>query len=125
MVGKFLKLNNISADTSSFSLSTKIWDIVVNWNSFAKTNVGTQLVRAVDSVSANIAEGFGRFHKKDKIKFFYNARGSVYESLDWLEKCKSRKLISEKQYHEFFEILIKLPREINSLIKFISEKLIN
>jgi four helix bundle protein len=38
-----------------------------------------QIRRASTSVGANIAEGFGRFHYKEKIKFYYNARGSICE----------------------------------------------
>jgi len=48
-----------------------------------------QLRRAVNSICANIAEGFNRFHHKDKIKFYYNARGSISE-------CKSHLLISQE-----------------------------
>lgn len=123
MVGKYLKLNDLSAYTKSFSLSDKIWNLVISMDSLAKHTIGEQFIRAIDSISANIAEGFGRFHRKDKIKFYYNARGSIYESLDWLEKCKHRKLVTEKQYQEIFEILIELPKEVNSLIKFTGEKL--
>lgn len=38
-----------------------------------------QIRRAVASIGANIAEGFGRYHFKDKLLFMYNARGSLYE----------------------------------------------
>jgi len=41
---------------------------MVKWDYFAKKTVGEQFIDAVDSISANIAEGFGRYHKKDKIK---------------------------------------------------------
>jgi len=75
---------------------------------------------------ANIAEGFGRHGKKDKVKFYRYARGSVYESLDWLEKAKKarvRKLITKKQYDYIFKTLKSLPKEINSLISYINSKL--
>ena len=47
------------------TFSNEIWAIVLEWNYFAKDTVGKQLVRAADSISANIAEGFGRYHYKD------------------------------------------------------------
>jgi len=52
---------------------------------------GNQFIRSVDSISANIAEGFGRYSKKDKVKFFRISFGSMYESLDWNEKALKRK----------------------------------
>ena len=78
----YLQLNKIGAYKISFELSNYVWDIVIKWHYLAKDTVGKQFIRAIDSISANIAEGFGRFHKKDKIKFYLNARSSVYESLD-------------------------------------------
>ena len=119
----FLMLNDISAYKMSFALSNYVWDIIVKWNYFEKDTVGKQFVRAVDSISANIAEGFGRYSKKDKIHFYRYSFGSVKESLDWNEKSKIRNLLSSEEYQHISEELSQLPREINYLIKFTDEKL--
>ena len=66
--GNFLKLNDVNAYKISFKLSNDIWEIILRWDYFTKDTVGKQFARAVDSISANIAEGFGRYNKKDKIK---------------------------------------------------------
>ena len=87
---KYLSLNDIEAYRIAYHLSNKVWDIVLRWDQFSKLTIGQQFVRAIDSVSANIAEGFGRFGKKDKIRFYRFASGSVYECLDWNEKAKER-----------------------------------
>ncbi len=79
---------------------------------------------AVDSISANIAEGFGRHFKKDKIRFYKYSRGSIKECFDWNEKSRVRKLISQEEYNYIFGELNKLPKAINSLIKYTREKLI-
>lgn len=42
--------------------------------------MGKQLVRAIDSVAANLSEGFGRYHYKETRIFGYYSRGSLYES---------------------------------------------
>ena len=120
---KFLQLNDIDAYKISFHLSNYVWNIIVNWKHFEKSTVGEQFVRSVDSISANIAEGFGRHFKKDKIKFYRYSKGSLKESLDWNEKCKVRGLLSEAEYQHIFVELQKIPREINSLIKYSLEKL--
>lgn len=120
---KYLKLNDIGAYKIAFHLSNYVWDIVMQWGYFAKDTVGKQFVRAVDSNSANIAEGFGRYSKKDKIKFYRYSFGSVKESLDWNEKAKTRNLITKEQYEHIYDALNKLPVELNSLIKYTNEKL--
>ena len=65
----------------------------------------------MDSVSANIAEGFGRYSKKEKIKFYRYSAGSLKECFDWNQKSKIRKLLSETEYLYIFEELNKLPKE--------------
>jgi len=123
MTGKFLNLSDVGAYKIAFHLSNYVWDIVVKWEYFAKKTVGEQFVRATDSISANIAEGFGRYSKKDKIKFYRYSFGSLKESFDWNQKAKVRGLFSDEQYNHIFSELDKLPREINYLIKFTNERL--
>lgn len=120
---KYLQLNDIGCYKRSLNLSNYVWDIVVSWEWFAKRTVGSQFVESIDSISANIAEGFGRYGKKDKIKFYYYSFGSVKESLDWNEKSKSRKLLTPEQYSHIFNELELLPKEVHHLIKFTNEKL--
>lgn len=120
---KFLKLNDIEAFRLSFHLSNYVWDIVLKWTGFSQRTVGEQFVRAVDSISSNIAEGFGRYGKKDKIKFYRYSQGSLSESLNWNEKSKVRKLLSGEEYKYIFSELQKLPKAINALILFTNQKL--
>ena len=120
---KYLQLNDIGCYKRAFNLSNYAWNIVTEWEWFAKKTVGSQFAEAIDSISANIAEGFGRYGKKDKIKFYYYSFGSVKEGLDWNEKSKSRKLLTPEQYNHIFNELELLPKEIHHLIKFTNEKL--
>lgn len=119
----YLKITDIEAYNIAFNLSNQIWDIVIKWDFLAKKTVGVQIIRATDSISANVAEGFGRFHKKDKIKFYYYARASTIECFDWIEKSIKRNLIDQQQYNQLKNELDKLPKSINSLIKYTNAKL--
>lgn len=66
-----------------------------------KKVMGDQFIRATDSVGANIAEGYGRFHYLDRIKFYYNARGSLSEArFHWAELLNERGKVSQKDYGE-------------------------
>ena len=123
LMAHYLQLNDIDCYKHSYNLSNYVWKIVIKWDWFAKQTVGSQFVRAADSVSANIAEGFGRYHKKEKIRFYKISFGSVSESLDWNQKAGKRELLTDKQYQYIFEELKALPREINQLIGYTEEKL--
>ena len=119
----YLRLNDIDCYKRSFHLSNYVWNIVMKWSWFEKRVVGAQFTAAIDSISANIAEGFGRYGKKDKIKFYYYSFGSVKEVYDWNEKSHYRKLLTEEQYKYIFNELEKLPKEIHQLIQFTNLKL--
>src|SRR5688572_4388652 len=105
---KFLQLNDIECYKIAFHLSNYVWDIIVAWETFPRSTLGRQYVNAMDSISANIAEGFGRHFKKDKIHFYRYSKGSLKECLDWNEKAKIRRLISNDQYIYIFTELNKL-----------------
>ncbi len=120
---KYRDYFDLSAYQISYQLSNIVWEVVVKWDSFAKRTVGRQFVDAVDSISANIAEGFGRYSKKDKVHFYRYSFGSLKESMSWLEKSFYRKLLSEEEYHVIKDLMDKLPKEINTLIKYTNEKL--
>ncbi len=122
---RFLKPSDIACYSIAFHLSNYVWDLVIKWDIQAKKTVGEQFVDAMDSIPANIAEGFERYHKKDKIKFYRYSRGFMLESSDWNQKVKIRNLISNIEYDFIFGELQKLPKAINSLILFTNQKLKN
>ncbi len=97
MERNFLKHNELNSYNIAFSISNSVWDVVVQWERFAKKHPGGQFIESIDSISANIAEDFGRYNKKDKIKFYRYSQGSMLESIDWNEKSKVRKLLTDEQ----------------------------
>ena len=98
------------------ALADKVWDISTKWPYFAKDTVGKQLVRAADSIGANIAEGYGRHHTNDIIRFLFIARGSLQETKYWLRRAFIRGLIIETKYHEIVSCLNNLAPQLNSFI---------
>lgn len=64
---KTFKLENVKAYEIASGLSDYVWDLVSRWDWFAKKVLGVQWLTSTDSMAGNIAEGFGRFHKKDKV----------------------------------------------------------
>ena len=85
-----------------------------------KYRLGDQLIRAARSITANIAEGYGRFHYLDSSKFFSNARGSTYEVLDHLIAACDEGLIDSKalgQARKLLESAIKLNNGYTKYLK--------
>jgi len=101
------------------SFADEIWFIVSDWDYFAKDTVGKQIVRSADSISANIAEGYGRYHYKENKNFCYFSRGSIIETKGWLKKSKTRKLLTEDQFNKLFEQLQTIHLKLNAYLKFI------
>jgi four helix bundle protein len=93
----FKKITDIEIYTITEEFANHIWEIVKCWNYFEKETLGKQSVRAVDSISANIAEAYGRYHYKERQKFGYYARGSFEETKSWLRKCYQRKILNDNQ----------------------------
>ncbi|OGG06693.1 MAG: four helix bundle protein [Candidatus Glassbacteria bacterium RIFCSPLOWO2_12_FULL_58_11] len=77
-----------------------------------------QLNRASLSISANIAEGNGRYHKADRANFFRMARGSAFECVPVLEICFRRGLIEKEKS----EVLKKTIEEISKMLSGLINK---
>lgn len=110
---------DLNVYTEALDFANKIWSFCKQFDYFAQKTIGIQLVKSADSFSANIAEGFGRYHYKENLNFCYFARGSVEETKDWLRKAFKRNLIpenySEKTSKEITIIAKKLNNYINSI----------
>ena len=114
-----MDINDLSVYKRSMRLAEKIWAEVDDWPSFAKYSVGTQLIQAADSIAANISEGHGRYHFGENRQFCYYARGSLQETITWLQKAKSRDLITDEQYEELSDELIEIRQMLNGYIRSI------
>jgi len=116
-----MELEKLEVYQISMELGEKIWEIVKPWSFFEKDTIGKQLVRAVDSVSANISEGYGRFHFNDAKNFLFFARGSLYETKTWLLKARTRNLLSQEEYEDLDQQATRLAVKLNNFIKVIGK----
>ena len=105
----------------ALSFSNMIWNICSKWDIFERKTIGTQFARAADSISANIAEGFGRYHYCENINFCYYVRGLFYEVCDWLRKAITRKLIPNEKEPQIKEFIDLFPRQLNSYIQYLKK----
>jgi four helix bundle protein len=117
------KLEDFEIYQIAMSIGEDVWNIVSQWDSFAKNTLGSQLVRSTDSIAANIAEGYGRFHYKDRRQFTYFSRGSLLETKCWITKASNRKLTTQEQYDIILEHLKNLHYKINLYLKKLNEEI--
>ncbi len=116
-----LKLEELRVYIRAETIADTVWDIVVTWDKFAKETVGKQLVRAADSIGANIAEGYGRGSFLDNKRFVRIARGSLYEVRHFLRRADKRGLISLAHRKQLMPLLKELPPTLNAYLKSIGQ----
>lgn len=100
-------------------LADEVWEVVQPWDRFAKGTTGRQLVRAADSVGANIAEGAGRGSFQDNRRFVKIARGSLYEVKFHLRRAYRRKLLIPEQAESLRETVSALAPMLNAYLRSI------
>lgn len=122
---EYLSLDKLEAYKLSRQLSSLAWEVYESFDWRIKKIIGDQFITSVDSIGANISEGYGRFHYLDKVRFYYNARGSLLESRHWLEVLKERKLINVSFVKKYLKIYKELRIVLNGLINSAMKAKIN
>src|SRR5512138_913984 len=98
-------------------LADDTWSIVLKWNVFARDTVGKQLIRAADSIGANIAEGTGRGTFVDNRRFVRIARGSLNETQHWLRRAYRRQLLTAREIASIKPLIDELAPKLNAYLK--------
>ncbi len=99
-----------------------ITDLIKNFPAEERYRLADQVIRSSRSIGNNIAEGHGRFHYQDNIRFCIMARGSLSETLDHLIIAFDNKLIKEEDLQTFqteYESCLKL---LNGYIQYLKKK---
>ncbi|MBT3948849.1 four helix bundle protein [Candidatus Parcubacteria bacterium] len=115
-----MKINNFYDLTTwkkSHELVIDIYRITKDYPRDELYGVVSQLRRASSSITANIAEGFSRYHFKDKIRFYYHSRGSLAEVQNFLLLSKDLSYIDNKLSEELFRKTIDVAKLVNGLIR--------
>lgn len=100
-----------------------VYEITKHFPATEQFGLTSQLRRSASSITANIAEGYGRFHYKDKIKFYIQARGSNTESQSHIILARELNYLTEKEYLELKELVFDGYKILCGLINSTSKQL--
>ena len=112
---------NLEVHQLSEKIADLVWEVVRQWDNLARDTVGKQLIRASDSIGANIAEGEGRGSFQDNRRFVRIARGSLNETKHWLRRAYHRKLLTAEQIAALKPLLDELAPRLNAYLNSIGK----
>ena len=98
-------------------LVKEIYRITRSFPKEERYGIVDQIRRAASSITANIAEGFGRFHYKDKVVFYYHSRGSNTEVQNFLILSFDLKYLSKDDYDFLIDLCTQGYQLICGLIR--------
>jgi len=93
-----------------------VWYDFEKWDKKVQNTVGYQIIRSVDSITANIAEGYGRYTPADRKRFYIYSRGSFEETKSWLRKLIRREVINKADTLKYQKLVYNLGPKLNAFI---------
>ncbi len=113
---------DLDAWKKAHHLTVEIYQFTQRFPQEELFGVTSQLRRVSSSVAANIAEGFGRYHYKDKQRFYFQARGSIVEVPNFLFLARDLQYISKDVFSEIMTKAIDVKRLTNGLIRAVQKQ---
>lgn len=106
----------------SRELRKQLYSIVKSLPDYEKFGLASQIRRAAVSITANIAEGYGRFHYKENIQFCRHSRASLYECEDHLITCLDENYIDQKTYDDVLSLMIETRKVTDGYIRYLDKE---
>lgn len=115
---KFIPLQDLDVYRLARRLSSMAWEIYQRLTFQQRKVWGDQMLSAVDSVGANIAEGYARFHFLEKSRFYFISRASLSEGVEhWIDLGFEREIVSIQEFESFSKIRLDVQVKLNNMIK--------
>ncbi|RKX65400.1 MAG: hypothetical protein DRP41_03200 [Thermodesulfobacteriota bacterium] len=115
------KFEELDIWKESINYASRIYKITESFPAEEKFGLVTQLRNAVISISLNIAEGSGRYHNKDFIRFLQIAISSLYEVVSGLFIAKNERYINDNDFKSAYSEAEKIAKMINAFISYLKK----
>ena len=115
---KFIPIHELEVYRLARKLSSMVW-VIYQRLAFQQRKVwGDQMFESVDSVGANVAEGYARFHFSEKARFYYISRASLSEGVDhWIDLGFERGVVFDQEFEQINKIKSDIQVRLNNMIK--------
>lgn len=120
--GKINHFTDIEAWKLARNLRMEIYEIIKELPVEERFDLGSQMRKAAVSCTANIAEGYGRFHFQENIQFCRQSRGSMYETQDHLITCLDNGYISKEKYDAVWKISEDSVKVLDGYIRYLNKQ---
>jgi four helix bundle protein len=118
---KYGSFQDLDVDKAAREFRRNIYKLVKQLPESEKYNLNVQMRRAALSLTNNIAEGHGRFHYLDNIRFVLISRGSLAELFDDLNTCEDEGYLPSAQIVALNADATNLLRQINGYIRYLRD----
>jgi len=120
--GKINHFTDIEAWKLARKLRIEVYRIVKELPSEERFDLGSQMRKAAVSCTANIAEGYGRFHFQENIQFCRQSRGSMYETQDHLITCLDNGYMPKEKYDVVWKISEDAIKVLDGYIRYLKKQ---
>ena len=120
--GPITHFTDIEAWKLARKLRVAVYSVIKELPTEERYDLASQMRRAAISCSANIAEGYGRFHYQENIQFCRISRGSTYETQDHLITCIDNQYISKELYDKIWELSMNAIKVLDGYIRYLKKK---
>jgi len=122
MVEKIRSFQQLDAWKKAHAFILEIYKVTRTFPDEELYGIVSQMKRAASSITANVAEGFSRYHYNDKIRFYLNARGSVSELQNFLFLSRDLNFIGEKIFAPLYATSEDVAKLINGMVRSIEKQ---
>src|SRR5437588_3348656 len=119
---EFRTFENLEVYQVAREFRKKMYAVTRDLPEFEKFELASQVRRAAVSLTNNIAEGHGRYHFADQVRFFLAARGSLQELVDDLNVCDDEKYLQNDEVAELKEKAWSVLGLINGYLRYLRDR---
>ena len=119
---KFRTFEDLEVYQVAREFRKKMYGVTRRLPNFEKFELASQIRRAAVSLTNNMAEGHGRYHFADQVRFFLGSRGSLQELVDGLNVCDDEKYLQNDEVAELKEKAWRVLGLINGYLRFLRDR---